>query len=123
MFICEDCHNKRQARQAIESQPLQWTGHSFTCHSLTNCPDCSMRRKPEFYEYLNAYELTAELDELKTKLSNITDNRPDFLLPMYDSAVDMADRINHFPAILNDLEAMRAVIKYAADLEEVLNVE
>lgn len=113
MFICEDCHTKRQARKAIESQPVQWTGGK--CKLNTTCTDCGARvcNKP-VYEYLNAYELVMELVEIKEKLDKIED-LPQFPINEFSSCQDMFDRAKIFPAILKDMEAMQQVLQYAGD--------
>ena len=125
MFVCQECHTKRQARQALESQPLQWTGYNTWISRPTNCPDCSKHRKGTFYEYLNAFELSQELDALKEKWNAIQKqlDAMDFPLHMYSSAVDLAEQVKHSPAVLNDPEAMRQLIKYTAELEEIITCQ
>jgi hypothetical protein len=121
MFICEDCHTKHQDDLEVESQEIQWTGETTLKKGL--CPECDSHwLTGTFYEYLNAFELCREIDELKTKLAARDDIRPAFPLSQYaEDARDLRERINHFPSILDDPEAVRQVIRYAAELEEVLD--
>jgi uncharacterized protein YlaI len=118
MYICEECHNKRQNRKALESQPLQFIygiNETFT-HS---CPECGTRKKQKAFQYLNAYELVMELEELKEKHEKLV--VPDsFPVQGYHSAQDLFDRSKVFPAILNDAEAMQNALQYAAEIESIL---
>lgn len=121
MLICRSCHNARQSRQAIESQPLQFTGHISPIDRVTGCPDCGARSKGERFEYLNAYELMGELEEAREKLKKLEYSKPDFPLTDYHHAADMMEHVKSFPAVLSDPEAFRQVISYAAELEEMLD--
>lgn len=118
MYICEDCHNKRQNRQALESQPLQYVNHKYV--GKTNCPDCSTyQKKGNVYQYLNAYELVMELEELKEKLEKLV--LPEsFPIPLFASAGELLQHSKCFPAILNDTEAMQNALQYAAEIESIL---
>ena len=121
MFICEDCHNNRQNRQALESQPLQYTEHHYKTYSRGgNCCDCGSRAPGEYYEYMSAFELVQEVTEYKRKLAIATP--PDsFPVSIYHSASDMLERSKIFPSILNDTEAMYNVLQYAAEIEYTLD--
>lgn len=114
MYICEECHNKRQNRQALESQPLQWTGYKYDAKQ--NCDCGKYHVKSTWYEYRNAYELVLEICELKEKIEKLV--VPDsFPVYGYHSAQDLLERSKVFPAILQDVEAMQNALQYAAEIE------
>lgn len=116
MFICQKCHQARQARDAYESQPLQHTEVTWEpTGQRVNCPDCSQPTRGKLYEYLNAHELVCELVELR---STMTDRSAvTFPLDYYADAADMlAHReLNGQPYTQ---EEARAILQYAAELEE-----
>lgn len=118
MLVCESCHKARQARQAMESQPLQFTGYETKATRPVGCPDCGNSHKGGQYEYSTAFELLGELEEAREKLEKY-ENRPPFPLDFWDSAADMAEHAQSFPAVLSDTEAFQQVLQYAAELEEI----
>ena len=118
MYICEKCHNARQNRKALESQPLQFTGYEYS--GKVNCPDCGKYQKAGvIHQYLTAFELVQELEEMKEKQARIA--RPEsFPVQGYHSVADMFERSKIFPAILQDVEAMQNALQYASEIESII---
>lgn len=73
MLICPNCHDERQSRKAIESQPLQHTGYQAQMTRI-NCPDCGHKVNGVFSEYLTAFELVGELQEAKERIERMENN-------------------------------------------------
>lgn len=119
MLICESCHIARQARPAIESQPLQFTGFISPIHRVTGCPDCGAGSKGKRFEYLNAYELMGELEEAKEKLKQLEYSAPSFPLTFYESATDMLQHQEVTGFTIHHEDAIE-LLRYTAELEEVM---
>lgn len=114
MFVCEECHEARQERKDLESQPLQYTGYSYEARRSCECG--KYRVKDTWYAYQSAYELLLDLNEMKEKTEKYV--LPEsFGVQGYYSAQDMLERSRVFPDILNDPETMQLVLEYAAELE------
>ena len=117
MLICQECHDARQNRKYVSSQPLQFTGYEVNL--TTNCPDCQHKRNGHYFEYLSASELLQEYTTLKENQERITlpESSP---VQGYHSLTDMLERSHVFPSILNDPKAFHDVLRYAAELEQMI---
>ena len=122
MLICQECHDARQNRKYVSSQPLQFTGYEGNLTTI-HCPDCQHKRNGHYFEYLSASELLQEYTTLKENQEQEQERitlPESFPVQGYHSLTDMLERSRVFPSILNDPEAFHDVLRYAAELEQMI---
>jgi hypothetical protein len=118
MLVCKECHDARQARDYQESQPLQFTGYKTMQAWPACCPGCNTPSKGARFEYVNAFYLAQELEEVKDQLKKQED-RPLLDVPGFYDVAEMlhAATLGNRSDILRDPEMMLQVLRYAAECE------